>query len=120
MVPSRAAEYCVGCFQSISLHLPLPCDNLQSRYLNDLNGSLIIFQEFFIYLSAVLLSSRLFISNIGSNKDILLALVLSSFGKVLHIFMLIWNFNELEYSWLANASVLTSNAEALAGKFLEY
>jgi len=34
--------------------------------------------------------------------------------------MLIWNFNELEYSWLVNASVLTSNAEALAGKNTAY
>lgn len=32
--------------------------------------------------------------------------------------MLVWNFNELEYSWLVNASVLTSNAEALAGKII--
>lgn len=41
-------------------------------------------------------------------------MVLSSFGKLVHILMLIWNFNELEYSWLVNASVLTSNAEAIA------
>lgn len=49
--------------------------------------------------------------------SVLLALVVSSFGKLVHILMLIWNFNELEYSWLVNASVLTSNAEALCALF---
>ena len=48
--------------------------------------------------------------------SILLALMLSSFGKLVHILMLIWNFNEMEYSWIVNGSVITSNAEALRGR----
>lgn len=83
--------------------------------------------EFLIFYSAVSLFSRMLASRNESIKEypnyastiltgcsILLALVLSSFGKLVHILMLIWNFNELEYSWLVNASVLTSNAEALS------
>ena len=45
-----------------------------------------------------------------------MALIISSFGKILLILMVIWDYNELEYSWLINIVVLTSNVEALAGK----
>ncbi|CAG8782928.1 3682_t:CDS:2, partial [Acaulospora morrowiae] len=45
---------------------------------------------------------------------ITMALIISSFGKILLILMVIWDYNELEYSWLINIVVLTSNLEALA------
>jgi len=73
--------------------------------------------EFLIFHQAVRRTSRLILGYRESGKDVLLALVLSSFGKLVHILMLIWNFNELEYSWLVNAGVLTSNAEALCVLF---
>jgi hypothetical protein len=44
-----------------------------------------------------------------------MALILSSFGKLLLILMVIWDYNELQYSWLVNLLVLTSNVEALSG-----
>lgn len=48
-----------------------------------------------------------------------MALVLSSFAKLLLILMIIWDYvYELEYTWLVNIFVLTSNAEALS-VFLE-
>lgn len=43
------------------------------------------------------------------------ALIISSFPKLLFILMIIWDYDELEFSWLVNLLVLTSNAEALSG-----
>ena len=44
-------------------------------------------------------------------------LIISSFGKMLLILMVIWDYTGLEYSWhLVNLIVLTSNIEALSGK----
>ncbi|KAJ3403143.1 hypothetical protein HDV05_008043 [Chytridiales sp. JEL 0842] len=48
-----------------------------------------------------------------------MALVLSSFGKLLLIAMVIWDYNELEYSWLVNLLVLTSNLEALSATIVK-
>ncbi|RKO94546.1 Arv1-like family-domain-containing protein [Blyttiomyces helicus] len=42
------------------------------------------------------------------------AVVVSSFGKLLLIVMVIWDYNELQYSWLISILVMTSNAEALS------
>ena len=39
---------------------------------------------------------------------------MSSFPKLLLILMIIWDYNQLEYSWLVQFMVLTSNAEALS------
>lgn len=42
-------------------------------------------------------------------------LIISSFGKMLLILMVIWDYTELEHSWhLVNLVVLTSNIEALS------
>jgi len=43
-----------------------------------------------------------------------MALILSSFGKLIIILMVIWDYNDMEYSWGVNVFVLTSNAEALS------
>jgi len=48
-----------------------------------------------------------------------MALILSSFAKLLLILMIIWDYMyEMEYAWLVHILVLTSNAEALS-VFLE-
>ncbi|KAI8886913.1 Arv1-like protein, partial [Backusella circina FSU 941] len=44
-----------------------------------------------------------------------MALIISSFGKMLLIFMVIWDYKQLEYSWLVSIIVLASNTEALSG-----
>ncbi|KAL0073872.1 Arv1 protein [Phycomyces blakesleeanus] len=46
-----------------------------------------------------------------------MALIISSFGKMLLILMVIWDYKQLEYSWLVSIIVLVSNVEALSGKF---
>lgn len=45
-----------------------------------------------------------------------MALIISSFGKMLLILMVIWDYKQLEYSWLVSIIVLASNTEALSGK----
>ena len=45
-----------------------------------------------------------------------MALVISGFGRLLVLLMVIWDYNELEYSWLISIFVFTSNMEAVAGK----
>jgi hypothetical protein len=47
-----------------------------------------------------------------------MALIVSSFGKMLLILMVIWDYKQLEYSWLVSIIVLTSNIEALSGMFM--
>jgi hypothetical protein len=47
-----------------------------------------------------------------------MALIISSFTKLISLLMAIWNYVHLEYSWLLNCLVLTSNAEATTGKML--
>ncbi|KAG2208332.1 hypothetical protein INT47_006188 [Mucor saturninus] len=44
-----------------------------------------------------------------------MALIISSFGKMLLILMVIWDYKQLEYSWLVSIIVLASNTEALSG-----
>lgn len=44
-----------------------------------------------------------------------MALIISSFGKMLLILMVIWDYKQLEYSWLVGIIVLASNTEALSG-----
>lgn len=44
-----------------------------------------------------------------------MALIISSFGKMLLILMVIWDYKQLEYSWLVSTIVLASNTEALSG-----
>lgn len=45
-----------------------------------------------------------------------MALIISSFGKMLLILMVIWDYKQLEYSWLVSIIVLASNVEALSGR----
>lgn len=45
-----------------------------------------------------------------------MALIISSFTKLISLLMAIWNYVHLEYSWLLNVLVLLSNAEATSGK----
>jgi lipid intermediate transporter len=47
-----------------------------------------------------------------------LALLISSFGKFVHLLMVIWNYyDQMEYIWLININILTCNAEALSVLF---
>ncbi|KAL0092115.1 Arv1-like family-domain-containing protein [Phycomyces blakesleeanus] len=55
----------------------------------------------------------------GQNKPVrynyvAMALIISSFGKMLLILMVIWDYKQLEYSWLVSIIVLVSNVEALS------
>lgn len=43
-----------------------------------------------------------------------LGLLISSFGKFVHILMVIWEYDRLEYAWLVSVNILTSNAEAVS------
>lgn len=49
-----------------------------------------------------------------------MALIISSFGKMLLILMVIWDYKQLEYSWLVSIIVLASNTEALSGKDITF
>lgn len=42
-------------------------------------------------------------------------MIISSFGKILHIIMVIWDYHEMEFAYLINVLVFTSNLEALSG-----
>jgi hypothetical protein len=63
-------------------------------------------------VTAWLASTNLF----TRHNYITMALIVSSFGKMLLILMVIWDYKQLEYSWLVSIIVLTSNIEALSGK----
>jgi len=43
-----------------------------------------------------------------------IALIISSFSKLLYILMIIWDYGEINYSWYINILVFTSNVEALS------
>ncbi|MBX9640688.1 MAG: hypothetical protein K2X97_13425 [Mycobacteriaceae bacterium] len=43
-------------------------------------------------------------------------LILSSFGKLLHIVTIIWDYHDLQFTLLIKLIVFTSNMEALAGR----
>ncbi|KAG4088355.1 Arv1 protein [Neocallimastix lanati (nom. inval.)] len=43
-----------------------------------------------------------------------IALIISSFSKLLLILMIIWDYGEINYSWYINIIVFTSNVEALS------
>lgn len=47
--------------------------------------------------------------------SIIAGLILSSFGKLLHIVMIIWDYHEMEFDFLINLIVFTSNLEAISG-----
>ena len=45
-----------------------------------------------------------------------LAMIMSSFGKLLLIVLAIWDYSDLEHSWLINLLVFMTNGVALSGK----
>ncbi|OAD81075.1 hypothetical protein PHYBLDRAFT_17818 [Phycomyces blakesleeanus NRRL 1555(-)] len=61
--------------------------------------------------------SRLNLKSFLDYNYVAMALIISSFGKMLLILMVIWDYKQLEYSWLVSIIVLVSNVEALSGKF---
>ncbi|KAJ3401196.1 sterol homeostasis protein, partial [Chytridiales sp. JEL 0842] len=95
-VSSLYTEYSKG---NIRLTKCASCGKFADKYIE--NDSVIVFIDMLLHKRPVY------------NK-ISMALVLSSFGKLLLIAMVIWDYNELEYSWLVNLLVLTSNLEALS------
>lgn len=52
---------------------------------------------------------------LSSYNYVSMALIVSSFGKMLLILMAIWDYKQVEYSWLVSFIVLASNTEALSG-----
>ncbi|KAF1805306.1 Arv1-like family-domain-containing protein [Mucor lusitanicus] len=73
--------------------------------------------EFIVFHCCINLAIRVYFRN--QNKRIRhnyvsMALIISSFGKMLLILMVIWDYKQLEYSWLVSIIVLASNTEALS------
>lgn len=48
--------------------------------------------------------------------SVIAGLILSSFGKLLHIVTIIWDYHDLQFTLLIKLIVFTSNMEALAGR----
>ena len=72
------------------------------------------FLEFTIYHFGL----RIFIYYIYRSNaldDISCALVISSFGKLLLLCLSIWDYNDLEYSWLFGLVIFMTNSVALSG-----
>ncbi|KAI8391040.1 Arv1-like family-domain-containing protein [Radiomyces spectabilis] len=72
--------------------------------------------EFILFHCVVCLTIRCCLrhrDNIRYNY-VSMALIISSFGKMLLILMVIWDYKQLEYSWLVSIIVLASNVEALS------
>lgn len=73
----------------------------------------------FIYTSFLVASFyRRMFSKPNARYDLLplisLGLLISSFGKFVHILMVIWEYDQLEYAWMVSVNILTSNAEAIS------
>lgn len=49
----------------------------------------------------------------GRSNYLAMAIVISSFAKLMHILMVIWDYNDFRYSWLINLFVYTSNVESI-------
>ncbi|KAI9305093.1 Arv1-like family-domain-containing protein [Cunninghamella echinulata] len=99
------------CAQYNSIFIQQP---LYYQYLYIL--ALCIF-EFIVFHCSTCLTLKLYFFNqskIIRYNYISMALVISSFGKMLLILMVIWNYEQLEYSWLVSIIVLASNVEALS------
>jgi hypothetical protein len=74
--------------------------------------------EFFFWHFGIWIGSMSLLQRRLSLKELerlSLGIILSSFGKLLLIAMAIWNFSDLEHSWLINMIVLASNSVALSG-----
>ncbi|KAJ1975317.1 sterol homeostasis protein [Dimargaris verticillata] len=91
----------------------------QSFYVQYLCILLMSIAEFASFYLGVQLAVRIFKATRRSAASLPSAfapLVISSFGKLLTILIVIWNYSEAHYSWMLNVLVFTSNAEALSGK----
>lgn len=76
------------------------------------------FIEFISYVAGITWAIRAYrrsICVVGRLKFIAMTVIISSFGKLFLTLMVIWDYNELEYSWLVNIFVMTSNYQALSG-----
>ncbi|OBZ89490.1 Protein arv1 [Choanephora cucurbitarum] len=72
--------------------------------------------EFIAFHCCVNMMTRLYLGKQENLKHnyVSMALIISSFGKMLLILMVIWDYRQLEYAWLVNIIVLASNTEALS------
>lgn len=73
--------------------------------------------EFLAFHIGVRLSATLFGHGLSlkDNNHISMALILSSFGKILLLIMVIWDYGNLDPSFLINIFVLCSNVCAIKG-----
>ncbi|KAI8978534.1 Arv1 protein, partial [Pilobolus umbonatus] len=69
--------------------------------------------EFIVFHCSVIALVRFYVKQVKYNY-VSMALIISSFGKMLLILMVIWDYRQLEYSWLVSIIVLASNTEALS------
>jgi hypothetical protein len=82
---------------------------------------LISLLEFAAFILSIYFVAKAF--SVGKNKtssleSCALALLISSFGKFVHILMVIWDYyDQMEYLWLININIMTCNAEALSVLF---
>ncbi|KAJ1982528.1 sterol homeostasis protein [Dimargaris xerosporica] len=91
----------------------------QSFYVQYLCILLMSIAEFASFYLGVQLTVRIFKSartTAALVPSAFAPLVISSFGRLLTILIVIWNYSEAHYSWMLNVLVFTSNAEALSGK----
>ncbi|RKP40276.1 Arv1 protein [Dimargaris cristalligena] len=72
------------------------------------------------YLGVQLAYQWLFTDSAASRRpsSSFVPLVVSSFGKLLTILIVIWNYSDAHYSWMLNVLVFSSNIIALASKCL--
>lgn len=62
-------------------------------------------------LSIIILGLRKALSRM---EALIAGLILSSFGKLLHVVIVIWDYKDLEFSYIIDLIVLTSNLEAVS------
>ncbi|CAO3587914.1 unnamed protein product [Absidia cylindrospora] len=102
-------ERCCTQYNSIFIHKPL--------YYQYLYILALCILEFVVFHCCVCLTLRVYYQNqdkVIRYNYISMALIISSFGKMLLILMVIWEYEQLEYSWLVSITVLASNVEALS------
>ena len=92
----------------------LPSHSFQSYYFYLFTLCLIEFAVFHLYIRSV----SFYIYKSNSLNDVTCALILSSFGKLLLLCASIWDYNDLERSWLLSVMIFMTNNVALAGKTL--
>ncbi|KAI8092491.1 Arv1-like family-domain-containing protein [Halteromyces radiatus] len=104
----RLERYCT-LYNSLFLQKPL--------YYQYLYILALCILEFVVFHCCICLALRFYFRNhdkVIRYNYISMALIISSFGKMLLILMVIWEYEQLEYSWLVSIIVLASNVEALS------